>query len=141
MQLQALYGRLLCPPASRSPSVSNPAGPRNALPLRENCVGDDFCGLGAGLRSAIAVLLYRVADAPQAFDARFSRQIVTGAATFSSPIVPHHADRKDLGLIEVWKLLSQIGDCPFDFGVRVEIAKRRDRDRIGDIEMPAPRRA
>src|SRR6266404_2058038 len=122
------------------PVVSNTAGERNGLSLGKDRVGDNFPGLSAGLRSAIAVLLYRVADAPQAFDARFSRQIVTGAATLRWPIVPHHADRKDLGLIEVWKLLAQIGERQFDFGVRVEIAKRRDRYRIGDIEMPARRR-
>jgi len=70
----------------------------------------------------------------------FSRQIVTGAAPLRRPIVPHHADRQDFGLIEVRKLLAQIGKRQFDLRIRVEIPERRDRHRVGDIEMPTWRR-
>src|SRR2546421_1003031 len=87
------------------PVVSNAASARHGLSLCKDRVGHYLRGLGAGLCSAVAVLLHRVADAPQAFDARFSRQIVTGAAALRRPVVPHYADRQNFRLIEIRKLL------------------------------------
>jgi len=81
-----------------------------------------------------------VADAPQASMPVSRGKIVTGAAPLRRPIIPHHADRQDFGLIEVRKLLAQIGKRQFDLRTRIEITERRDRHRVGDIEMPAWRR-
>jgi len=113
--------------------ISNSVSVRNALSLGKDRVGDNFRGFGAGLRSAIAVFLHRVADAPQALDAGLSWQVVTGAAALRRPIVPHHADRKDFCLIEIRKLLAQIGQRQVDLRIPVEISERRDGHRIGDI--------
>ena len=110
------------------------------VPLRQDRVGDDFCGFGAGLRSAIAILLHRVADAPQAIDAGLARQIVSGAAALGRPVVAHDADGQDFGLSKIRKLLTQVHQRQLDLGVGVEIAERRNRHGIGDIEMPARRR-
>src|SRR5689334_11763152 len=80
---------------------SGPARLRHAWPLRQDRVGDDFCGFGAGLRAAIAVLLDGVADTPQAADAGLARQIISGAAALGRPVVAHDADREDFGLRKV----------------------------------------
>ena len=89
------------------------------------------------MRAAIAILLHRVADAPQALDAGLARQIVSGAAALGRPVVAHDADREDFGLAKIRELFAQVRQRQLDFGVGIEISERRDRHSIGDIEMPA----
>ena len=120
-------------------SRSDPAG-RTTRARGEDRIADDLGGLGAGLGAAIAILLDRVADAPQAPRCRFraaGRNRRSCVAPASRPASPGST-----GFL-VWSKLANCSrrssSAERDLGIRVEIAERRHRHGIGDIEVPVGR--